>query len=101
MAGGLDHSKRGMPLECPERGLNEYIDYGSTPQISEFGKLLGIEILEYDRAKHSVQVEWKLSQAHSSRAGKAHGGAIAAVFDAVCGLATFTTLDRGDVCSTI
>ena len=67
----------------------------------KFGALLGYEVVSVDAARMRASVRLKLRDDHLSPAGRIHGGVVAAFIDFACGAAVFTTLDRGDFCSTV
>ncbi len=65
----------------------------------KFGLWLGYEPVRAVRGKAIVRL--KLREDHLSSAQRVHGGVVAAFLDYACGAAVFTTLDRGDFCSTV
>src|SRR5581483_5735842 len=67
----------------------------------KFGQLIGYEILLVDRRTRRGRLRLKVRDDHLSPARRVHGGVISACFDVALGLATFSTMDTWDVCSTV
>ena len=66
----------------------------------KFGLWLGYEPVKAIRGGKAI-LRLKLREDHLSPAQRVHGGVVAAFLDYACGAAVFTTLERGDFCSTV
>jgi uncharacterized protein (TIGR00369 family) len=66
-----------------------------------FGELIGYEVLSVDRKTHRGRLRLTVREDHLSPAKRVHGGVISACFDVALGLASFSTMDPWDVCSTV
>lgn len=67
----------------------------------KFGSWLGYKALEVDRTKRTVRTYLKIREDHLSPSGRVHGGVISAFFDFSSGAAVFSSLNKGDICSTV
>ena len=67
----------------------------------KFGEWMGYAISSFKKEELKAETCLKIRKDHLSSAGKVHGGVISGFFDFACGAAVFTTLDKGDFCSTV
>ena len=66
-----------------------------------FGEWMGYSIESFDREGKQAITALTIRKDHLSPAGKVHGGVISGFFDFACGAAVFTTMSKGDFCSTV
>lgn len=66
-----------------------------------YGDWLGYEIKDYDLDKNEVSTTLVIRNDHLSPSGAVHGGVISGFLDFSCGCAVFTTLEKGELCSTV
>jgi uncharacterized protein (TIGR00369 family) len=66
-----------------------------------FGRLIGYEVVAFDRDTREAEVRLEIDDRHLSASGKAHGGSISALLDFACGVAVCTTLGPKDLTSTV
>ena len=66
-----------------------------------FGTFIGYEVTSFDRAQREVRLKLTVREKHLSPSGRMHGGVISAFLDYSCGVAVCTTLNAGDLCSTV
>ncbi|MFH1321939.1 MAG: PaaI family thioesterase [Bacteroidota bacterium] len=85
----------------PKKLDSSEIDLTNYKYPDKFGKWLGYEVLKYDRKKHRAETGLKIRKDHLSPAGRVHGGVISGFFDFSCGVAVFSTMNKGDFCSTV
>ena len=67
----------------------------------KFGEWMGYRIEEFDTKNKKATTGLTIREDHLSPAGKVHGGVISGFFDYACGAAVFTTMGKGDFCSTV
>ena|SRR5581483_10599833 len=67
----------------------------------KYGEWLGYRVLKMDRKKFKAKLAITLREDHLSPAGRVHGGVISGFLDFSCGTAVFSTLGKGDFCSTV
>lgn len=66
-----------------------------------YGDWLGYEIKDYNLDKNEVSTTLVIRNDHLSPSGAVHGGVISGFLDFSCGCAVFTTLEKGELCSTV
>ena len=66
-----------------------------------YGDWLGYEIKDYDLDKNEISTTLVIRNDHLSPSGAVHGGVISGFLDFSCGCAVFTTLEKGELCSTV
>lgn len=62
---------------------------------------MGYSITEFSKEGKFAKSTLKIRKDHLSPAGTVHGGVISGFFDFACGAAMFTTMSKGDFCSTV
>ena len=67
----------------------------------KFGEWMGYRIERFDKEGKKAITGLTIREDHLSPAGKVHGGVISGFFDFACGAAVFTTMAKGDFCSTV
>jgi len=67
----------------------------------KFGEWMGYSIKEFSKEGKFASSALKIRKDHLSPAGTVHGGVISGFFDFACGAAVFTTMSKGDFCSTV
>ena len=67
----------------------------------KFGEWMGYRIEKFNREKMKATTGLTIREDHLSPSGKVHGGVISGFFDYACGAAVFTTMGKGDFCSTV
>jgi acyl-CoA thioesterase len=75
--------------------------FASFTHPDNFGTFIGYETVAFDRTAREARLKLTVQEKHLSPAGKMHGGVISAFLDYSCGVATCTTLEEGDLCSTV
>lgn len=66
-----------------------------------FGRLIGYEVVSFDRDAREAEVRLEVHERHLSASGKGHGGMVSALLDFACGVAVCTTLGPRDLTSTV
>jgi uncharacterized protein (TIGR00369 family) len=66
-----------------------------------FGRLIGYEVVAFDRQTREAEVRLTVGEMHLSSSGRGHGGMISALLDFACGVAVCTTLGPRDQTSTV
>lgn len=66
-----------------------------------YGDWLGYEIEDFDLTKNIVTTKLTIRKEHLSPSGSVHGGVVSGFLDFSCGCAVFTTLNKGELCSTV
>ena len=85
----------------PKKTLSEQLELTHFTFPDKFGEWMGYSVLKFERNKRKAEVGLKIRKDHLSPAGRVHGGVISGFFDFACGAAVFTTLEKGDFCSTV
>jgi len=67
----------------------------------KFGEWMGYTVDGFSKEERTAITGLVIREDHLSPAGKVHGGVISGFFDFACGAAVFTTMDKGDFCSTV
>jgi len=67
----------------------------------KFGEWMGYSITKFEKEKQKAESCLKIRKDHLSPSGRVHGGVISGFFDFACGAAVFTTMEKGDFCSTV
>lgn len=76
--------------------------YGVKPKLPDrYGDWLGYEIEKLDSNSHEVMTKLSVREDHLSPSGAVHGGVISGFLDFSCGCAVFTSLNKGELCSTV
>lgn len=66
-----------------------------------YGDWIGYRIESLDMEGKKSVTALTTREDHLSPSGKVHGGVVSGFFDFSCGATVFTTLGKGDVCSTV
>jgi len=66
-----------------------------------FGEWMGYRIDRFDKENKRATTGLSIREDHLSPSGRVHGGVISGFFDFACGAAVFTTMGKGDFCSTV
>lgn len=75
---------------------------GVTPKLSDrYGEWLGYSISTIDKNLGKVITHLTIRDDHLSPSGAVHGGVISGFLDFTCGCAVFSTLNKGQLCSTV
>jgi uncharacterized protein (TIGR00369 family) len=67
----------------------------------KFGEWMGYTVDDFSKEERTAITGLVIREDHLSPAGKVHGGVISGFFDFACGAAVFTTMAKGDFCSTV
>jgi len=82
-------------------GLTAQLDLSQFQHPDKFGEWMGYSIVEFSKEEKFAKTTLKIREDHLSPAGTVHGGVISGFFDFACGAAVFTTMSKGDFCSTV
>ncbi|HIN40771.1 MAG TPA: PaaI family thioesterase [Flavobacteriales bacterium] len=87
------------PME--NKSLSEQMEMTHFNYPDKFGEWMGYAISSFNKEEFKAETSLEIRKDHLSPAGKVHGGVISGFFDFACGAAVFTTLKKGDFCSTV
>jgi len=84
-----------------KKTLSEQIGLTHFKYPDKFGEWMGYSIIGFEKQNLKAETCLEIRKDHLSPAGKVHGGVISGFFDFACGAAVFTSLNKGDFCSTV
>ncbi|MBL4752044.1 MAG: PaaI family thioesterase [Flavobacteriales bacterium] len=84
-----------------EKGLDQKHVMEHFQHPDKFGEWMGYRIEGFDTENKKAVTGLSIREDHLSPAGKVHGGVISGFLDYACGAAVFTTMGKGDFCSTV
>ncbi len=84
-----------------KKSLSEQMEMTHFNYPDKFGEWMGYSISSFKKEEYKAETILEIRKDHLSPAGKVHGGVISGFFDFACGAAVFTTLEKGDFCSTV
>ena len=66
-----------------------------------YGEWVGYDVVDYNTVNNETTTVLEIRNDHLSPSGSVHGGVISGFMDMSCGSAAFTSLEKGQLCSTV